>query len=53
MLSNAWRELQVNKIYTITNAQYIQTQYGKARIITLNNNNGQQVCILNALFRVL
>ena len=34
-----WRELEVNKIYTIVSAEYINTQYGEACILTLSDGN--------------
>ena len=44
-----WSELQENQIYTITNATHIQTRYGDACIITLNN--GQQVWAPSSLIK--
>ena len=44
-----WSELQENQIYTITNATHIQTRYGDACIITLNN--GQQLWAPSSLIK--
>ena len=44
-----WSEHQENQIYTITNSTHIQTRYGDACIITLNN--GQQVWAPSSLIK--
>ncbi len=37
-----WRELETGKIYAITNANFITTQYGDACIITLHSDDNDQ-----------
>ena len=34
-----WRDLEVNKIYTIVSCEYIETQYGQACILALSDGN--------------
>jgi hypothetical protein len=33
-----WREVQTGQIYTITNAEFVNTQFGEACVITLSDN---------------
>ena len=33
-----WRELETGKIYTITHAEFFNTQFGEACVITLSDN---------------
>ena len=35
---NKWSDLEINKIYTVTNAKMIDTQKGKSMILSLLNN---------------
>ena len=35
---NKWSDLEINKIYTVTNTKMIDTQKGKSMILSLLNN---------------
>lgn len=49
--ASKWRDLEKNKIYTITNLEFFPSQYGEICILTLNND--QRVfspsCLTNRL----